>query len=66
MTPEKYLRLLRGAGVAESLPILEQDREAARLLKINKRTARRYRRGEVIIPGPVAVALRYIRRARKS
>lgn len=57
MTVRDYLAALRAMGVPQHLPVLEQDRQAAVLLKIDERTARRYRRGETPIPGPVQVAL---------
>lgn len=57
MTPAEYLTALEAAGVAEGLPTKELDRQAAVLLHVDTRTARRYRRGEVTIPGPVRALL---------
>jgi hypothetical protein len=57
MTPQEYISALHAAGIPEGLPVLELDRQAASLLKVDERTARRYRRGEIKIPGPVEVAL---------
>jgi len=45
------------AGIAEGLPTKELDRQASVLLRVDVRTARRYRRGEVGIPGPVTALL---------
>ncbi len=58
MTPAAYLTALHAAGIPRGLPITEIDRRAAHLLKVHIRTARRYRLGEIKIPGPVQVALR--------
>lgn len=57
MTAAEYLAALAAAGIDTSLPIGQLDREAASLLEIDERTARRYRRGDITIPGPVRVAL---------
>lgn len=64
MTPSEYCIALHGTGIAEGLPTKELDRQASVLLRVDMRTARRYRRGEVAIPGPV-VALLEILAARK-
>jgi hypothetical protein len=58
MTPKDYVAAVLAVGVKEGLPVQEFDRQAALLLQINERTARRYRTGKVVIPGPVQVALR--------
>jgi hypothetical protein len=58
VTSREYLAALLRAGIAENLPVLEMDRRAARLLRIDERTARRYRNGESPIPGPVQIALK--------
>jgi hypothetical protein len=56
MTTEDYLAALRAAGVTAQSN--EADKQAGKLLKIDERTARRYRLGEIGVPGPVQVALR--------
>jgi hypothetical protein len=68
LTTETYVAALHGAGVAEGLPTKEFDRQAAVLLRVDTRTARRYRRGEVAIPGPVAALLELLgaRRRKRS
>lgn len=58
MTAADYLKALYAAGIPRSLPAHELDRRAAELFKVDERTARRYRRGETAIPGPVKVALK--------
>lgn len=58
LTPPDYLAALHAAGIPDGLPVLELDRQAARLLEIDDHTARRYRCGYTPIPGPVRVALR--------
>lgn len=66
MTPGEYLAALYAAGIPDNLPVQEIDRQAARLLEVAERTARRYRLGAAEIPGPVRVALRGLDRlARK-
>ncbi len=57
MTPSEYLEALAKAGIANGLPAKELDRQAAALLRVDVRTTRRYRRGEVTIPGPVRALL---------
>jgi hypothetical protein len=57
MTPTEYMTALSVVGILRNLPAHELDRQAAELLKVDERTARRYRRGEQAIPGPVALAL---------
>jgi hypothetical protein len=57
MTPDDYLQALIKAGIKEGLPTKELDRQASVVLRVDVRTARRYRRGEVSIPGPVAALL---------
>lgn len=57
MTPSDYLEALIKAGIPEGLPTKELDRQASVLLRVDVRTARRYRRGEVSIPGPVGALL---------
>jgi hypothetical protein len=57
MTPSEYLTALTRAGISEGLPTKELDRQAASLLRVDVRTTRRYRRGEVTIPGPVRALL---------
>lgn len=52
-----YMVALYAAGMPDGLPITDIDRWAASRLEIDERTARRYRRGEAPIPGPVRVAL---------
>lgn len=63
MTPREYLAALYAAGIAQNLPAGQMDREASALLQIDERTARRYRRGEITIPGPVRVALECLGKA---
>lgn len=58
MTPGAYIAAVLAAGIKEGLPVQEFDRQAALLLQVNERTARRYRTGHTAIPGPVEVALR--------
>lgn len=62
MTPAQYLSALYVAGLSRRLSATEFDQEAARLLQVDERTARRYRRGETLIPGPVQVALERLAR----
>lgn len=57
LTADTYVPALHRAGIAEGLPTKEFDRQAAALLRVDERTARRYRRGEVTIPGPVSALL---------
>lgn len=57
MTPSEYLTALLSAGIEDGLPTKELDRQASVLLRVDVRTARRYRRGEVTIPGPVRALL---------
>ena len=57
MTPRDYLSALHKAGITDGLPTKELDRQASVILRVDIRTARRYRRGEVSIPGPVAALL---------
>ncbi len=57
MTPAAYLEALHGAGIPQGLPTKELDRQASVLLRVDVRTARRYRHGEVTVPGPVAALL---------
>lgn len=57
MNTTEYMAALYAAGVSKGLPAHELDRQAARLIEVDERTARRYRRGETPIPGPVKVAL---------
>lgn len=57
MRASDYIKALYEAGIPRNLPAHELDRQAAELLKVDDRTARRYRRGETSIPGPVEVAL---------
>lgn len=66
MNTAEYAAAVRAAGVSPDLPVLEQDKEVARLLLVDPRTARRYRRGEVWVPGPVQVALRCLAKLRKE
>jgi hypothetical protein len=70
MTPADYLEALHRAGILEDLPTKELDRQASLVLRVDIRTARRYRRGEVSIPGPVTALLGELaarkRRARPS
>ncbi len=66
MNTTEYAAAVQAAGVPADLPLLEQDRRAAEMLRIDIRTARRYRRGEVPIPGPVEVALRCLFATRKE
>ncbi len=66
MTPAAYMAALRAAGVPADLPLLVQDRRAARLLMLDERTTRRYRTGNAPIPGPVQVALRCLASRRKE
>ena len=66
MTPAAYTAALRAAGVPADLPLLEQDRHAARLLRLDARTTRRYRSGDAKIPGPVQVALHCLASRRKE
>lgn len=61
MTAAEYIAALYAAGIPRSLPAHELDQRAADLLKVDDRTARRYRRGETTIPGPVQVALTLLR-----
>jgi hypothetical protein len=58
VTPPVYLAALYAAGLSRSLSFRDLDRQAAALLLVNERTARRYRLGEIDVPGPVEVALR--------
>lgn len=64
MTRDEYLTALIGAGITEGLPSKELDRQASVLLRVDVRTARRYRRGEVTIPGPVRALLHELARRR--
>lgn len=57
MNPADYVAALMRAGIPENLPVLELDRRAAALLRVDERTARRYRNGEVAIPRPVQALL---------
>lgn len=57
MTPIDYLSALTKAGIPQGLPSKELDRQASVVLRVDVRTARRYRRGEVSIPGPVKALL---------
>lgn len=57
---------LSAAGINTNLPAGQLDREVSSLLKIDTRTARRYRRGEIAIPGPVQVALECLSKAGSS
>lgn len=57
MTPAEYIEALHTTGIAREIAVMDLDRAAAALLKIDERTARRYRNGDTIIPGPVQVAL---------
>lgn len=66
MTPQAYVAALGRAGVDVGLPVGKIDREAASLLKIDQRTAQRYRCGEIAIPGPVQVALEALAAVRKA
>lgn len=67
MTPNEYLEALLKAGIPEGLPTKELDRQASVVLRVDIRTARRYRRGEVSIPGPVGALLELLAaRQRKS
>lgn len=67
MTVEQYLSALRRLGIrADAGDALRADREAARLLRVDERTARRYRLGETAIPGPVEVALQCMLRAKRA
>lgn len=66
MTPTAYLLALHRAGIAEGLPAVWIDREAAALLRVDERTVRRWRLGETSIPGPVEVALECLGRARAA
>ena len=62
MTPEQYTAALADVGIdQEALGLTEFDRAAAKLLRVNERTARRYRNGETAIPGPVQVILSRIK-----
>lgn len=62
MTGDQYLAALFATGIARDLSAHELDRQAAALLRIDVRTARRYRREETTIPGPVEVALAALRK----
>lgn len=67
MNAADYMKALHAAGIPRGLPAHELDRQAAALLKIDERTARRYRRGEgASIPGPVKVALTAITALRRT
>lgn len=57
MTAAQYIRALYASGASRDLRKAELDRYAAVILKIDERSARRYRRGEIAVPGPVEVAL---------
>lgn len=57
MTPQRYVAMLHAAGIPRGIPALDLDQAAASLLRIDARTARRYRLGEQDVPGPVQVAL---------
>lgn len=57
MTPAEYVDALIKTGIPEDLPTKELDRRASEVLRVDVRTARRYRRGEVSIPGPVTALL---------
>ena len=57
LTPDEYIEALYEAGAPRGAGLLELDREAARMLQVDERTARRYRKGVRPVPGPVAVAL---------
>lgn len=65
MRPRAYMAALRAAGIERGLPVQELDQRAAALLKIDERTARRYRRDETPIPGPVEVALAALAKLRR-
>lgn len=60
MTVLEYVEALHSAGVPREITVTGLDHEAALLLKVDVRTARRYRRGEIQVPGPVQVALRFL------
>lgn len=66
MTPDNYLEALHRAGIPEGLPTKELDRQASLVLRVDVRTARRYRRGEVTIPGPVAALLELLAARRRK
>jgi len=57
MTPSEYLAALTRVGILDGLPTKELDRRPSVVLRVDIRTARRYRRGEVSIPGPAAALL---------
>ena len=58
MTSEEYVETAHRAGIPKGLPSQEFDKQLAVLLKVDERTARRYRLGSSAIPGPVEVALK--------
>jgi hypothetical protein len=66
MKPDEYLAALRAAGIPESLPVTELDRQAALLLGVGQRTARRYRNGEYKIPTRTEITLRVLAAHRKA
>jgi hypothetical protein len=66
MTPNDYLAALHAVGIPEGLPSKELDRRASVVLRVDVRTARRYRRGEVSIPGPVVALLELLAARRRK
>jgi hypothetical protein len=62
MTTDEYAAALYAAGIQQGLPSKEFDRQASAILRVDVRTARRYRRGEVAIPGPVRALLEHLAR----
>ena len=66
MSPERYVSAVYAAGISKKLSLTEFDREAAALLRVDQRTARRYRAGSTSIPGPVEVALEALGRLKRQ
>jgi hypothetical protein len=62
MNRHEYIIALTKAGMPKYLPKLEMDREAAKILCVTERTARRYRNGEQGIPYTVQALLRALSR----
>lgn len=57
MSPSDYVAALHKAGAAADSRPEQLDSFANQLLRISKRSSRRYRSGEIVIPGPVQIAL---------
>jgi hypothetical protein len=65
MKPADYLAALHAAGIPDGLPVLELDRQAALLLGVGRRTARRYRQGDYPVPQTIRLALKLLAAQRR-